>query len=36
MTIAFIKESPALDIEPGMYDFSPLAVTYGGSISKEN
>lgn len=33
MTISFIKESPALEIEPTMYDFSPLTVTYGGSTS---
>ena len=34
MTISFLKESGALVIEPSMYDFSPLIVTYGGNVNK--
>ena len=34
MTISFIKESPALEIEADMYDFAPLTVTYDYNITK--
>ena len=34
MTISFLKESGALIMEPSMYDFSPLPVTYGGDVNE--